>query len=101
MGWLVTFDDVPSGIDHRIREGQNPVGRNADCKVRVANDAEMSGRHGMLLFREGDLWFQDEMASNATLIDGKAVGPGQTVPVKDGALLKMGSYTYLYRAAGV
>jgi len=100
VGWLVTFDDVPSGVDHRIREGQNPVGRNADCKVRVSDDPEMSARHGMLLFREGGLWFQDEMASNATIIDGKAVGPGQTVEVKDGAHLKMGSYTYLYRAAG-
>ena len=100
VGWLVTFDDVPSGVDHRIREGQNPVGRNADCKVRVSDDPEMSGRHGMLLYREGGLWFKDEMASNATVIDGKAVGPGQTVEVKDGAHLKMGSYTYLYRAAG-
>ena len=100
VGWLVTFDDVPSGVDHRIREGQNPVGRNADCKVRVADDPEMSGRHGMLLYREGGLWFKDEMASNATVIDGKAVGPGQTVEVQDGAHLKMGSYTYLYRAAG-
>lgn len=100
VGWLVTFDDVPSGVDHRIREGQNPVGRNADCKVCVSNDPEMSSRHGMLLFREGGLWFKDEMASNATVIDGKAVGPGQTVEVKDGAHLKMGSYTYLYRAAG-
>ena len=100
VGWLVTFDDLPSGVDHRIREGQNPVGRNTDCKVRVSDDPEMSGRHGMLLFREGGLWFKDEMASNATIIDGKAVGPGQTVEVKDGAHLKMGSYTYLYRAAG-
>lgn len=101
VGWLVTFDDVPSGVDYKIREGQNPVGRNADCKIRVSSDSEMSGRHGMLLFRQGDLWFKDEMASNATLIDGKAVGPGQTVEVKDGAHLRMGSFTYLYRAAGV
>lgn len=101
VGWLVTFEDVVSGVDHRIREGQNPVGRNVDCKVRVSNDPEMSSRHGMLLFREGGLWFKDEMASNATIIDGKAVGPGQTVEVKDGAHLKMGSYTYLYRAAGI
>jgi len=101
VGWLVTFDDVVSGVDYRIREGQNPVGRNADCKIRVANDPEMSGQHGMLLFREGSLYFRDEMASNATLIDGVAVGPGQTVPVKDGAHIRLGSYTYLYRAAGV
>ena len=101
IGWLVTYDHVPSGQDYKIREGQNPVGRSQDCKIRITDDPELSSVHGMLLFREGQLWFRDEMASNATLVNDVQVGPGQTVPVNDGALIKLGSYTYLFRATGV
>ena len=100
IGWLVTYDPDSSGVDYRMREGQNSVGRSKDCKIHVTNDHELSGNHGMFLFRQGELWFRDEMASNATEIDGTPVGPGQTVAVKDGAQIKMGSYVYLYRAAG-
>ena len=100
IGWLVTYETNPSGVDYRMREGQNDVGRNPDCKIHVKGDNELSGKHGMFLFRSGELYFRDEMASNATVIDGVVVGPGETVAVKDGAQIKMGSFTYLYRAAG-
>ncbi len=99
-GWLVSFTLDPMGIDFRLFEGQNKIGRNASCSVRLVQDSTVSSHHATLLFRNGTFYLRDEMASNSSYVNDIEVLPNSTVALKDGDLLKLGAHTFLLRTAG-
>lgn len=98
-GWLVSFTIDPMGVDFRLYEGQNQVGRDISCSVRIISDASISSRHATILFRNGNFYLRDEMATNPSYVNGVELAPGATQEVKDGDRLRFGDSELLLRTA--
>lgn len=101
FGWLVSFTIDPAGTDFRIFEGKNKFGRDTSNDIRIFQDPKISAEHATLLVRDSELSIRDEMASNTSLLNGVAIGPGQTVQVKDGDVVKFGDNEFIFRKACV
>lgn len=96
-GWLVSFTIETSGVDFRLYEGKNVIGRDGDSDVRIINDPKVSARHALIVFRGDETVFVDEMSSNKSYINDEPVGLGARVPLLDGAKIKMGDNEFFFR----
>ena len=98
-GWLVSYTLDPAGVDFRVVEGQNIIGRGQECHIRIHQDPKISSTHAILFFRGGKVVLSDELSSNPTFIDGDELGPGERMPVPDGAEISMGDHKFFFRKA--
>ena len=98
-GWLVSFTIDTMGIDFRLFEGQNKVGRESSCTVRIIQDGLISAHHATILFRNNMFYLRDEMTTNSSFINGVELLPGATMEIKDGDKLKFGNNDFLLRVA--
>lgn len=101
VGWLVSFTLDESGRDFRLFEGKNKLGRNLSNDIRISQDGKISGDHATILFRGDAFYVKDEMATNPSFHNDEEIKPGQTVEVKDGDSLKLGSHSYILRRAWI
>ena len=99
VGWLVSYTLDEAGIDFRLFEGKNKLGRNHSNDIRIFQDAKISGEHATLLFRGNDLYVKDELASNPSYHNSNEIKPGQTVEVADGDKLQFGDNEFIFRKA--
>ena len=98
VGWLISYTLDPMGIDYRIYEGNNSVGRGADCDITVASDSSISSRHATILFKKGKFFVRDEMAANGTFINDDELEIGQPYEMKDGDELKCGNTVFKFKS---
>lgn len=97
-GWLVSFTMDPAGVDFRLYEGRNVVGRKSTCDIKLINDPKVSGEHGLIVFRGSESVFADDYySSNPSFINGEPVALGGRVPLHDGARIKMGDHEFIFR----
>jgi hypothetical protein len=68
VGWLVTFDIQPIGMDYRLYVGRNIIGREAKCDI-VINQQGVSAEHSVILYREGKFIIQDQLSMNGTYVN--------------------------------
>jgi pSer/pThr/pTyr-binding forkhead associated (FHA) protein len=99
VGWLVSFSHDPFGTDYRLYEGQNKVGRDAMCSVRIVHDKSISSNHATILFRNGNFYVKDEMAANPSFVNKIEIKPGATEEIQDGDTIEFGATTLLFRKA--
>ena len=85
------------GIDYRIYEGNNTVGRIAQNDITIASDSSISSKHAMILFKKGKFYVRDEMAANGTFINGEELEIGQPYPLTDGDELKLGNTVFTFK----
>jgi hypothetical protein len=97
VGWLISYSLDPMGIDYRLYEGNNTIGRNAGNDVTVAGDPSISGHHATILFKKGKFYLKDEMAANGTFINDEEIEVGQPVEVEDGDTLKFGKSVFRFK----
>jgi hypothetical protein len=98
-GWLVSFTLDEMGVDFRLFEGQNKIGRDPSSTVCLLQDPSVSGHHATILFRNNACYLRDELASNSSYINEVELAPGSTMEVKDGDMLRFGNHLYLFRSA--
>lgn len=96
-GWLVSFTMDPAGVDFRLYEGRNAIGRGSDCDIKLINDQKISAKHALIVFRGEESVFADEFASNPSFINGERIGLGDRMALKDGASIKMGEHEFIFR----
>ncbi len=97
-GWLVSFTMDPAGVDYRLYEGRNVVGRKSTCDIKLINDPKVSGEHCLIVFRGSESVFADDYySSNPSFINGEPVALGGRVPLHDGARIKMGDHEFIFR----
>ena len=96
-GWLVSFTLDASGVDFKLYEGKNAIGRDSDCAVRLAHDARVSKHHALIVYRDSQWVFVDELASNASQINGQNVGLGERVILRDGDRIGIGEHEFIFR----
>ncbi len=98
VGWLISYTLDPMGIDYRVYEGNNAIGRSADNDITVASDSSISSRHATILFKKGKFFVRDEMAANGTFINNDELDIGQPFEMKDGDELKLGNTVFKFKS---
>jgi hypothetical protein len=97
VGWLVSYSFDNMGTDFRLYEGRNIIGRDVDCNITV-HDQMMSGKHAVILFRNGRYIIQDQMSTHGTWINSKDIENEQE-EVHDGDLIHMGETVFKFRSS--
>jgi hypothetical protein len=97
VGWMVSYSLNEFGIDFRLYEGQNTIGRDISSTIRITDDNLISSKHGTILYRNGSLYYKDEMSTNPSFLNENEIMPGETVKIKDGDSLKIGRNEFIVR----
>lgn len=97
-GWLVTFDHEEFGMDYKIVEGRNVIGKKPSCDITV-QDGQVTGSHALILCRNDKFIISDEMSTNGTLLNGNDLTPRETYDLNDGDSIRVGNTTLLFKTA--
>lgn len=97
VGWLVTYDLDPFGVDFRLYEGRNLIGKDPSCNVCI-NDPKVSGQHAILLYRNGKYRIKDNLSVNGTIINGEDIDD-DSVLLADGDIIQVGNTVLLFRTS--
>lgn len=66
------------------------LGRAAECQIRLGLP-EISRRHCLLTFHEGQILLRDMGSSNGTRLNGKSIPPGVDHVVEQGGVIELGT----------
>lgn len=96
-GWMVSFTLDPMGVDYRIYEGNNTIGRDPGNSISITSDHTISGKHANILHKKGKFWIKDEMAANGTFVNGNELEIEKAFPVNDGDEIKLGDTIFTFK----
>lgn len=99
VGWIISFDLDPMGMDYRIFEGKNTAGRDPKNTITITKDSTISGEHAIILYRSGKYYLEDAMTANGTFLNGEELEPRKAYNFKDGDRLKFGNSEFLFKSA--
>lgn len=97
VGWLVSYTLNDMGVDFKLFEGRNTIGRDLDCQISV-NDNTVSGKHAVLLYREGSYFIQDSLSTSGTRVNGSDTGVN-AVALNDGDVIQVGKTVFKFRTS--
>lgn len=97
VGWLVSYSNDPLGMDYKLFEGRNIIGRDMDCNISV-NDGRVSGKHAVLLFRAGKYSITDTQSSHGTFVNDEDI---ELEPryINDGDVIRVGNTIFKFRTS--
>ena len=83
MGVLVAIDGELKGQMFRVSDGENRLGRRADCEIEL-NSQKISREHAILIHRDGKFVIKPLSDKNPTFLNemqttGNEVGDGDTI----------------------
>lgn len=99
VGWLVSYTLDENGIDFKLFEGKNNLGRGTNNDIKIFNDSQLSSHHATILFRSGSFFVKDEMSANPSFLNGEEIPPASAKQLNDGDKLKFGNNEYIFRKA--
>lgn len=79
VGWLVTYDINPAGIDYKLYVGRHKIGRSSNSDI-VIQQPGVSDDHAVLLYRDDKFILQDMLSTNGTFVN--------EMPIEDKVTLK-------------
>lgn len=97
VGWLVTYSLDSNGIDYRLFEGRNIIGRDFNCSVCI-NDNKISGQHAILLYRNEKFRIKDNLSVNGTMVNGEDIDDDSRL-LNDGDIIQIGDTVLLFRTS--
>ncbi|MCL2650247.1 MAG: FHA domain-containing protein [Candidatus Azobacteroides sp.] len=97
VGWLVTYSIDPLGIDYKIYEGRNMIGKHVDCDITV-NDNKMTDKHALILFRTDEYVIQDQLSTHGTFVNEGDIRY-DPFTLHDGDIIRMGETVFLFRTS--
>lgn len=97
VGWLVSYSFDEMGVDYKLYEGRNIIGRDGSCNITV-NDGMMSANHAVLLFRAGRYSLSDSQSSHGTFVNGQDIDLNPTY-ISDGDIIRMGATEFKFRTS--
>jgi hypothetical protein len=99
VGWLVSFTLDPMGVDYRIYEGSNTIGRDVSNTITITKDTTISSKHAVILYRDTQGFFiKDEMSANGTYVNGEELEIGKAYSIKDGDEIKMAKTLFKFKS---
>jgi hypothetical protein len=97
VGWLVTYSFDKMGVDFKIYEGRNVIGRDVDCNITVL-DKMMSGKHATILFKNNKFKIKDELSSHGTFVNDSDI-EDEHIELHDNDLIQMGETVLKFKSA--
>lgn len=97
VGWLVTYSQDELGVDYKLYEGRNIIGRDMDCSITI-NDGRVSGKHAVLLFRANKYSITDSQSSHGTFVNGEDIELDPRY-LQDGDEIRVGSTILKFRSS--
>ena len=97
VGWLVTYSLDAMGVDYRLYEGKNIIGRDPRVQITIPDPA-ISNTHATIRYLKGKFAIKDEMSSHGTSVNDKDIELG-AVYLNDGDLIQIGHTTLKFRIA--
>ena len=98
-GWIVSYTMDSMGVDFRIYEGKNRIGKDPALEITITTDQTVSANHAVLLFRNNVWYLEDEMSANGTYVDGAELRPRNPVELKDNDVIKVGNTEFKFKTA--
>ena len=83
---LVVKTGVDSGKTYNISEGDNVIGRGADCRIQLSDDT-VSRQHAVIRCRNGRMTVTNLSSASGTRVDGRQVGGNL---LQGGDVIRMG-----------
>ena len=97
VGWLVSYTIDPLGVDFKIYEGRNTIGRDQDCNITVS-DNRVSSKHAVLLFRSGKFSITDQQSSHGTFVNNSDIEL-EPCYLSDGDIIQVGQTVFKFRSS--
>jgi hypothetical protein len=97
VGWLVTYSVDKMGVDFKVYEGRNIIGRDMDCNITV-NDGMVSGKHATLLFRANRYSLTDSQSTHGTFVNDEDIALDPHY-LNDGDVIRMGETVFKFRSS--
>lgn len=97
VGWLVSYSFDPMGVDFKLFEGRNIIGRDVDCNITV-NDGLMSGKHAILLYRDNKYKISDNLSTHGTFVNDIDI-EDEHCELHDGDSIKLGATIFKFRTS--
>ena len=97
VGWLVTYSNDPLGMDYKIFEGRNIIGRDMDCNISV-NDGRVSAKHAVILYRAGKYSITDQQSSHGTYVNDEDIELNPRY-LNDGDIICVGKTIFKFRSS--
>ncbi len=97
VGWLVSYTLDDMGVDYKLYEGRNIIGRNIDCQIAIS-DSTVSGEHATLLFRAGRYSLRDNQSTQGTFVNGEDIEL-EPCYLNDGDMIRIGQTIFKFRSS--
>jgi pSer/pThr/pTyr-binding forkhead associated (FHA) protein len=100
VGFLVTFQNDPSGSFWPIYSGRTQLGRSSGEGVDIAlPDASASSRHASVHAdpATGQAFIEDDGSRNGTFLNEQKLVPGDRRQLRDNDRLRLGSTTFVVK----
>ena len=101
VGWILSYTLDPMGVDYRIYEGNNTIGRDPGNSITITKDSTISGKHANILYKKGKFYIKDEMAANGTFINDEELEIEKAYPLHDGDVIRLASTTFIFKSSEI
>jgi len=98
VGWIISYTLDPMGVDYRIYEGNNSIGRDAGNMITITKDPTISSKHVNILYKKGSFWIKDEMAANGTFVNGNELEIEKAYPLTDGDEIRLANTIFKFKS---
>lgn len=99
VGWLVSYTLDSMGLDYRLYEGNNTLGRDNSNSIIIKQDTVISSKHINILYRKDRYWIRDEMSANGTLVNNEDLDLDKVYELHDGDTIKIGNTTFKFKSS--
>ena len=97
VAWLVTYSFDKMGVDFRLYEGRNVIGRDIECNITIP-DKTISGKHATILFKNDKFKIKDELSSHGTFVNDRDI-EDETVELHDNDIIRIGETVLKFKIA--
>ena len=97
VGWLVSYTLDNMGVDFKLYEGRNIIGRDMECNITV-NDNMVSAKHAVILFRAGKYSITDQQSTHGTFVNNADIDL-EPCYLSDGDTIRIGQTIFKFRTS--
>lgn len=98
-GWLISYTIDPMGVDFRIFEGGNSIGRDVENNITITEDPGISSKHIYILSKNKKFHIKDEMTANGTFINDNEIDVGVATELFDNDVIRIGKTILKFRTS--
>ena len=98
VGWILSYTLDPMGVDYRIYEGNNSIGRDPGNSITITKDPTISGEHVNILYRNGRFYIKDRMTANGTFLNDEELEVEKAYDLRDGDLIRIANTVFKFKS---